>query len=149
MFIFVLVSCYLSLVSNIFPRLVSSSAFIAKSASFHPPGPVDSITCTNLTHFGDHLLAEERKIALESGYQPSLLARVPAQFKKTLSLAYAHLHLVDDQALTLSALNGTSPFDYLDESKIDRAMLFSRTYPQWPESEFNLTDLSWEILIAL
>jgi hypothetical protein len=104
-------------------RLVSSSALVAASATDGPVGPVDYQTCLNLIAQGDHLLAEERRVAEEAGERPSLLASIPSHFKLLLSKAYGELHLLDDLALVLSYMNGKSPYDYPDEAKVDQALL--------------------------
>jgi hypothetical protein len=104
-------------------RVVSSSALVAASANDGPVGPVDYQTCLNLIAQGDHMLAEERRLAEESGVEPSLLASIPSHFKLLLSKAYGELHLLDDLALVLSYMNGKSPYDYPDDAKIDRTLL--------------------------
>jgi hypothetical protein len=104
-------------------RLVSSSALIAASAFDGPVGPVDYQTCQNLLAQGDHILAEERRFAEEEGERPSILASIPSHFKMLLSRAYGEIHLLDDLALVLSYLNGKSPYDYPDETKVDQALL--------------------------
>jgi hypothetical protein len=104
-------------------RLVSSSALVAASATDGPNGPVDYQTCLNLIAQGDHLFAEERRVAEEAGELPSLLASIPSHFKLLLSKAYGELHLLDDLALVLSYMNGKSPYDYPDEAKVDQALL--------------------------
>ncbi len=95
-------------------------------ASVHfevPLGPINSQACQALTSQGDHIFAEQKRVAEEADEVPPILARIPAHFKRSLALAYAHIHLVDDQALALSYLNGTSPFSYPDDQKIDQVML--------------------------
>jgi hypothetical protein len=106
-----------------FLRLVSSSALVAAAAHDGPVGPVNYQECLNLIAQGDHLFAEERRLAEEAGSRPSLLASIPSHFKLLLSRAFGELHLLDDLALILSYLNGKSPYDYPDESKVDQALL--------------------------
>jgi hypothetical protein len=103
--------------------LVASSAIVAAAHFDIPLGPINTYACQALTSYGDHLFAEQKRIAEEADEVPPLLARVPAHFRRALALAYAHIHLVDDQALVLSYLNCTSPFYYPDETKIDQALL--------------------------
>lgn len=88
-----------------------------------PVGPVSYQACQNLLAQGDHILAEERRLAEEANVRPSILAEVPSYFKMLLSRAYGEIHLLDDLALVLSYLNGKSPYDYPDESKVDQALL--------------------------
>jgi hypothetical protein len=104
-------------------RFVSSTALIAASALDGPVGPVNYQECQNLLAQGDHILAEERRLAEEANVRPSILAEVPSHFKMLLSRAYGEIHLLDDLALVLSYLNGKSPYDYPDETKVDRVLL--------------------------
>jgi hypothetical protein len=103
--------------------LAASSALLASVHFEVPVGPINSQACQALTSQGDHILAEQKRIAEEAGEVPPILARIPAHFKRSLALAYSHVHLLDDQALVLSYLNGTSPLDYPDDQKIDQTML--------------------------
>ena len=67
---------------------------------------------------GDHLVRPGN-----SEFPDLLISRIPARFKEALRLAYSAIHLVDNQALTLSLLNGNSPLDYPDRSKFYKALL--------------------------
>jgi hypothetical protein len=102
---------------------VSSSAIVASVHFEIPVGPIGAIACQALTSQGDHIFSEQKRLAEEKDEVPPLLASIPAHFKRALALAYAHIHLLDDQALVLSYMNGTSPFQYPDDSKIDQVML--------------------------
>jgi hypothetical protein len=107
----------------LFVRLVASSAIVAAAHFDIPNGPLNTYACQALTSHGDHIFAEQKRVAEEADEVPPLLARIPSHFKRALALAYANIHLVDDQALVLSYMNCTSPFYYTDDAKIYQAML--------------------------
>jgi hypothetical protein len=105
-------------------RLVSSSALVAYCSLGQPTGPVDPLTCQQLTLLGDHSLERSRTTLLHAGCDDlPLLCRVPSEFKNALAKAYAELNLLHDQALIVSYLNDTIPHLYEDEAKMSRALL--------------------------
>ena len=103
-------------------RLAASSASIALPFLGEHSGPFDSLMCDTLTRLGDHLVQPSR-----SAVPDSLITRIPTHFKQSLRLAYSAIFLVDDNALTLSVLNGNSPLDYPDRSKFNKALLMVPT----------------------
>jgi hypothetical protein len=68
------------------------------------------------------------------GIQPDFISRVPAHTRHILGKAYAEIHCLNDQALTLAYLNGSSPMSYPDQKKKDRALLLYTT-PELLEQE--------------
>jgi hypothetical protein len=102
---------------------VSASASIAISNLGQPNGPIDSVTAGYLTFMGDHLFKQELDAAKLRKKQPPFLSTVPAYFTRALRTAYGEIYLLDEHALTLSYINGTSPFAYPDATKVDKALL--------------------------
>ena len=91
-----------------------------------------------LTSLGNHILALELaeyqelvrtniSANLPPPPDPSFLSRVPAHFCRLLGRAYCELHLLHDQAITLSYFNQTSPHSYPDPEKRNRALLLLAT----------------------
>ncbi len=119
-------------------RLVSASASIAMSNLGPSNGPIDSITAGYLTFMGDHLYKQEFDAAKLRKKQPPFLSTVPAYFTKALRAAYGEIYLLDEHALTLSYVNGTSPFAYPDANKIEKALLLLPS-PELVERELDRT----------
>ncbi len=103
--------------------LVAGAASISIPHLGEPSSPIDSTVCELLTNFGDHLLQDGLTQSLIRGEQPSFLARVPAHTRHMLGLAYSELYCVEEHALTMAYLNGTSPHQYPDQRKRNRALL--------------------------
>ncbi len=71
-------------------RLVSSSALVAYRSLGQPTGPIDPLTCQQLTLLGDHSLERSRTTLLHAGCDDlPLLCRVPSEFKNALAKAYS------------------------------------------------------------
>jgi hypothetical protein len=117
-------------------RLVSGAASIAMPHLGDPSSPLDPTTSELLTNFGDHLMEDAKTSALVRGVQPDFISRVPAHTRHILGKAYAEIHCLQDQALTMAYLNGTSPMDYPDQFKKNRALLLY-TSPELLEQEID------------
>ncbi len=115
-------------------RLVAGAASVALPHLGDPSSPLDPTSSELLTTFGDHLLEDARTSAAVRGIRPDFISRVPAHTRHILGQAYAEIHGLHDQALTLAYLNGTSPMDYPDPRKRDRALLLY-TSPEILEQE--------------
>ncbi len=103
--------------------MASSPAAIAIPKLGPFDAPLDSVTVSILTNLGDHMLKQEHDLAIRKKKVPPFFSTVPAYFKEALRLAYAELYLLDDNAIVLSYLNGTTPFDYPDPAKFNKALL--------------------------
>ncbi len=101
-----------------------------------PSSPLDPTSSELLTTFGDHLLEDAKTVALVRGIQPDFISRVPAHVRHILGKAYAEIHCLQDQALTLAYLNGSSPMAYPDQRKKERALLLY-TSPELLEQEID------------
>ncbi len=107
-----------------FLRFVSASARIASDSLGGPSVTLNSQDCQNLVNLGDHLLTQTRANTLPALRSTLPLAyRVPPTFRHALALAYARIHLLDDNCLVLAELNKTLPQFYPDEGKVAQAFL--------------------------
>ncbi len=127
--------------------MVAGAAAISSPHLGEPSSPVDSTICELLTNFGDHLLQDGLTKALIRGEQPSFLARVPAHTRHMLGLAYSEFYGVEEHALTMAYLNGTSPQQYPDQRKRDRALLLY-TSPEILESEIDRVSSAYASEVA-
>jgi hypothetical protein len=116
--------------------LVAGAASISVPHLGEPSSPVDSTISELLTNFGDHLLQDGLTKALIRGEQPSFLARVPAHTRHMLGLAFSELYCVEEHALTMAYLNGTSPHSYPDQRKRNRAIMLYTT-PELLDNEID------------
>ena len=117
-----------------FSSLISFPASIALASFGDPISQLDPTMFKILTDIGDHRLASAKadhdkalkKAAREGGTPPPplpLQVRVPAAFRRSLRYAYASIYLLDEQALTLSYFNQTSPHLYPDQEQHSKALL--------------------------
>ncbi len=104
--------------------LVASSASVAYASLGDPTGPLDPLTCQQLTLLGDHSLETARNTLIRAGCDElPLILRIPPAFKTALGKAYAEINLLHDQAMVLSYFNDTIPHMYPDEAKFTKAQL--------------------------
>ena len=118
--------------------LVAGPAIVASGKLGEHSDVLDPSGTHTLTTLGNHLLAQElvdhQKLTdanlranLPPPPDPSFLSRVPAHVCRLLGRAYSELHLLQDEALTLSFFNQTSPHSYPDQDKKNRALLLMAT----------------------
>jgi hypothetical protein len=99
-----------------------------------PSSHLDSSDCQLLAQLGDQLLAQSGDEGMATGRNLTLHEQVPGFVRRALGVAYGEIFMVDDYALHMSYLNGTSPFDYPMQSRYHKALLLFPT-PQLLRNE--------------